>query len=193
MSDTDNLNNLINNNSIDRESNDNIVIENINIEAKNREDNDLKLNNNLNIIINERKNNDLILKSKITELKDRLKKLESRDESSIKLKNGFIINELGKWYNVESKERFEVIGITRSLPPTKIMIKYNKCEIFYNIIRDLKGFTSCYFYNGYYYYPENRRMLRYSPSGIVTLDYIVCRVTIIGEASKKNLLLKIEK
>ena len=109
------------------------------------------------------------------------------------LRDGFLIKESNKWYNVNSNENFEVIGITKSLPPTKIMIKYNKCEVYYNIIRDLKGITTCYFYNGYYYIPENRRLLRYSPSGIVTSDYIICRVTITGEESKNNLLLKIEK
>ena len=35
-----------------------------------------------------------------------------------------------------------------------------------------------------YYLPERRRMLRYSPSGIVTMDYIECRVTITGEKVK---------
>ena len=38
-----------------------------------------------------------------------------------------------------------------------------------------------YYYNGHIYKPENDRLLRYSDSGIVTLDYVFCRITIIND------------
>ena len=184
---------LIEKNKSEREENDLTIYEKISKEVKNRNKEDTKLDNKLIEISIERKSNDEELMNKINFLKDRLDKIEAIQERDYFLRDGFLIKESNKWYNVNSNENFEVIGITKSLPPTKIMIKYNKCEVYYNIVRDLKGITTCYFYNGYYYIPENRRLLRYSPSGIVTLDYIICRVTITGEESKNNLLLKIEK
>lgn len=184
---------LIEKNKSEREENDLTIYEKISKEVKNRNKEDTKLDDKLIEISIERKSNDEELMNKINFLKDRLDKIEAIQERDYFLRDGFLIKESNKWYNVNSNENFEVIGITKSLPPTKIMIKYNKCEVYYNIVRDLKGITTCYFYNGYYYIPENRRLLRYSPSGIVTLDYIICRVTITGEESKNNLLLKIEK
>ena len=184
---------LIEKNKSEREENDSTIYEKINKEIKNRNKEDTKLDEKLTEISIERKSNDKELMNKINFLKNRLDKIEAIQERDYFLRDGFLIKESNKWYNVNSNENFEVIGITKSLPPTKIMIKYNKCEVYYNIVRDLKGITTCYFYNGYYYIPENRRLLRYSPSGIVTLDYIICRVTITGEESKNNLLLKIEK
>lgn len=180
-------------NKSEREKNDLSIYEKINKEVKNRNNEDTKLDEKLFEISVERKSNDKKLMNRINFLKNRLDKIEEIQERDYFLKDGFLIKESNKWYNVNSNENFEVIGITKSLPPTKIMIKYNKCEVYYNIVRDLKGITTCYFYDGYYYIPENRRLLRYSPSGIVTLDYIICRVTITGEESKNNLLLKIEK
>lgn len=184
---------LMEKNKSEREKNDLTIYEKINKEVKNRNNEDTKLDEKLFEISVERKNNDNKLMNKINFLKNRLDKIEAIQERDYFLKDGFLIKESNKWYNVNSNENFEVIGITKSLPPTKIMIKYNNCEVYYNIVRELKGITTCYYYNGYYYIPENRRLLRYSPSGIVTLDYIICRVTITGEENKNNLLLKIEK
>ena len=66
-----------------------------------------------------------------------------------------------------------------------------KCKIQYNLIKDDDKLNCCYNYRGFYYLPERRRMLRYSPSGMVTEDY-ECRLTIMVK-NKNNLELSYEK
>ena len=191
QNDFNSLNNKIDEESKGREIVDSNLNNRIIKESDKRLSIDKELNLKLDKNIDKRKEDNKILLKKINDLKNRINKLIPSDNQN-KLENGFIIKEDNIWYQVKNKFNIEPIGITRSLPPTKIMLKYNKCEIFYNIIRDTDKISSCYYYNGYYYTPENRRMLRYSPSGIVTMDYIVCRVTITGEYKENNLQLKIE-
>jgi hypothetical protein len=158
--------------------------------SKERSKNDKLLNFKLEKQKEERIEENDLLKMHIINLKSRIEKLEN-DNLNI-LKNGFIIKENNDWHQIETNYNINPIGITRSLPPTKIMLKYKKCEIIYNIIKDTDNINCCYYYNGYYYLPENKRMLRYSPSGIVTMDYIECRVTITGTYEKNNLRLGLE-
>lgn len=155
--------------------------------SKERSINDKLLNLKLEKQKEERIEQNDILKMRITNLNSRIKKLENNN-----LINGFAIKENNNWHQIETNYNINPIGITKSLPPTKIMLKYNNCEIIYNIIKSTDNINCCYYYNSYYYLPDDKRMLRYSPSGIVTLDFIECRVTITGTLKKSNLRLGIE-
>ena len=106
-----------------------------------------------------------------------------------KIQDGFVVYKKNRFNNVITKYKFNVVPITRSYPPTKILLEYDNCEKFYKLTKYYKENTAYFQYKGYNYEPEEPKLLRYSASGIVTMDYIICRITITGENKFK---LKIE-
>ena len=67
-------------------------------------------------------------------------------------------------------------------------LEYNNCKVRYEINNKVNsvGFR----YQGNIYVPQDKYLLRYSSSGIVTEDFRSCRVTIVGES---NYQLSVEK
>lgn len=151
---------------------------------------DKELNLEFDKNIEERRKENKILIDKINNLNERLNYIR---DSQHKLENGFIFIENNIWYNVKNKYKIEVLGITRSNPPTRIMLRYGNCEIIYKIIKSIKSLRCCYYYNGYYYLPEDKYLLRYSTTGIITEDYIICRITIINKNNNVNLTIENKK
>ena len=103
--------------------------------------------------------------------------------------NSFVVINYGKYYPVHTNETIEAIPITKDLPPSKIMLNYGDCSVPYDRVARDGNIDSLvdspvdygYYYNQHIYKPENERLLRYSESGIVTLDYVFCRITIIND------------
>ena len=60
--------------------------------------------------------------------------------------DGFIIRESNRWYQL-NLIKVEVVPITR-ISPTKIMLKYSKCQITYDLVKDDDEINSCYNYRG---------------------------------------------
>ena len=135
-----------------------------------------------------------IEKPPVIEKQNEKTNIKSCEDSLSYNRNGFVIKKNNNWKLVETNLDIKSIAITRSLPPTKIMLKYgNNCEIMYNLIRDNKNLNCCYYYNGYYYLPEDKYLLRYSTTGILTEDYRICRITIINKDNKINLTIENKK
>ena len=88
---------------------------------------------------------------------------------------GFVINTKDTFIQVTSEISFKLIGITKDLPPSTIKLEYVNCRVRYK--RDNTA-EAGYFYRGNLYVPQEQRLLRYSLSGIVTEDYVVCRITL---------------
>ena len=99
--------------------------------------------------------------------------------SDFKIDNGFVVIENNRYQQIETKIEIKTFGITRDFPPSVIQLEYKDCKIRYEIIRKPSENSFGYYYNGNLYRPINKRMLRYSKSGIVTMDYIYCRISII--------------
>ena len=99
--------------------------------------------------------------------------------SDFKIDNGFVVIENNRYQQIENKIEINTFGITRDFPPSVIQLEYKDCKIRYEIIRNPSENSFGYYYNGNLYRPTNKRMLRYSKSGIVTMDYIYCRISII--------------
>ena len=152
-----------------RNQNDKTISKIIFNESENRDNKVLELNNKIKNIEDKRLNDRKILLDKIDKLEAKIRNL--------KTKNGFIVKNKQGTQLVESNIEFKVVPITRNLPPTMIELQYGECKIRYTLDKDAKV---GYLYNDNIYTPADKYLLRYSESGIVTLDYRVCRVTIIG-------------
>ena len=76
------------------------------------------------------------------------------------------------------------------MPPSVIQINYDNCHIRFDI-SDNSEFG--YIYNQNKYIPQNKKLLRYSENGVVTQDYIPCRITLFGKGSFNPYSLSIEK
>ena len=76
--------------------------------------------------------------------------------------------------------------MTKDFPPSSIWLQYDKCETQYEITEEFKNNTVYYQFRGNHYVPSEDKLLRYSPDGIVTEDYIdtedyiVCRKTVFS-------------
>ena len=108
---------------------------------------------------------------------------EETKEEVEKKEDGFYIIEDKKYNQFKNeKTKIEILTITKDLPPSIIELKYLTCKIRYQINKKSNyGFL----YNNNMYTPvdESKNMLRYSESGIVTEDYIPCRITLYGKDS----------
>lgn len=93
---------------------------------------------------------------------------------------------------VSSNYKFDIIPITKNLPPSIILVKYLNFEIRYQIVNksDIKNNHAYLSYNKNYYLPQNNKLLRYSESGIITMDYIMGRITIIKNKSSFDLTIE---
>lgn len=92
---------------------------------------------------------------------------------------GFVVMNNGMLDHIESPFTVSAVGVTRDLPPSIIRVSYGNCSVNYTISK-LKNGTPGFYYQNNTYVPVENRKLRYSESGIVTLDISVCRVTITG-------------
>ena len=100
--------------------------------------------------------------------------------------DGFFIRKGDNYNLVKTDIKFNVVPITKNLPPSIIQLEYNNCKVKYQLTEPTEvGFR----YQGNTYVPQDKYLLRYSSSGIVTQDFRPCRVTIVGE---DNYLLSIE-
>lgn len=118
-----------------------------------------------------------------------------KTNNSFKLTNfksidGFFVKENENNKLINTKEIFRVIPITKDLPPSIIEINYENCHIRFQLNNSTKV---GYIYNENMYIPQDKRLLRYSESGIVTEDYIPCRITLFGKDSPNPYTLSIEK
>ena len=110
--------------------------------------------------------------------------------SNFKPINGFFVKENEIIKIINTKEYFTINPITKNLPPSVIQINYDNC----NIRFDISGNSEFgYIYNQNKYIPQNKKLLRYSENGVVTQDYIPCRITLFGKGSVNPYSLSIEK
>ena len=106
--------------------------------------------------------------------------------------NGFYILENSS-HTIFSNDliKIEVTEITKDFPPSQILLKYQNCSVKYVINNDNK-INYGFFYNDNKYLPEDLKLLRYSSNGIVTMDFIPCRVTLFGNDYFKPYFFSIE-
>ena len=103
--------------------------------------------------------------------------------------NGFSVLVNNMWKMVPNLYNVKAIPITKNIPPSKIVVEYQNCKVNY-FLTENKNINCCFQYNGHKYIPEDKKLLRYSPDGVVALDYITCRVTLTGT---DNIQISIEK
>ena len=110
--------------------------------------------------------------------------------TNFKSVDGFFIKEdnIDRLFNYD--EEFEIIPITKNLPPSIIQVNCKKCQVKYEINNNSK---IGYIYKENKYVPQEKKLLRYSENGIVTQDYIPCRITLYGKNSPNPYTLIIEK
>lgn len=94
------------------------------------------------------------------------------------ISDGFFVKENNIIKLAKTTDTFKVVPITKDFPPSRILIEYSDCKVNFKI--DDKT-TVGYLFDKHTYVPENKKLLRYSESGIVTMDFIICRITIIKE------------
>lgn len=104
--------------------------------------------------------------------------------------DGFFIEEdnINKLFNYD--KNFEIIPITKNMPPSIIEVNSGNCKVKYEINNNSKF---GYIYKENKYVPQEKKLLRYSENGIVTQDYIPCRITLYGKNSPNPYTLSIEK
>lgn len=108
--------------------------------------------------------------------------------SESEVNNGFYIYSSSNDANLNSFTRvkhiysknMEVTKMTKDFPPSSIWLQYNKCETQYKKTEKILDNTVYYIFGGNYYVASENKLLRYSPDGIVTEDYIVCRKTVFS-------------
>ena len=105
------------------------------------------------------------------------------EDSTTKEGDGFVIRKGINYNFVKTDIKFKVVPITKNLPPSIIQLEYNNCKVKYEINNQADSVGFCY--QGNIYVPQDKYLLRYSASGIVTMDFRPCRVTIIGESNYK--------
>ena len=86
---------------------------------------------------------------------------------------------------------FTVTPLTKDSPPSQLVLFYNKCKVTYSIVKDETNLNSYLMYNRNKYVPSDTSLLRYSKEGIVTQDYVKCRITITGD--ENNLKVSVEE
>jgi len=100
-----------------------------------------------------------------------------------KKEDGFYIIEDKKYNQFKNeKTKIEILTITKDLPPSMIELKYSACNMRYQINKK-SNYGFLYNNNMYTQVDESKNMLRYSESGIVTEDFIPCRITLYGKDS----------
>ena len=96
--------------------------------------------------------------------------------------NTFVVMNNGKLDYVKSKFPIKAVGKTRDFPPSTIIVSYGNCSVDYMLSKPLENNQAGYHYNNNVYIPvkESRHLLRYSKSGMLTMDFRPGRVTITG-------------
>ena len=96
--------------------------------------------------------------------------------TNFKHNNCFIFTDENNYKTFFPKFEINVTNFSKDLPSSKIILEYNDCKINYKIDNNAK---LGYYYCGNIYVPNEITLLRYSKDGIVTEDYIKCRISII--------------
>ena len=96
--------------------------------------------------------------------------------------NTFVVMNNGKLDYVKSEFPIKAVGKTRDFPPSTIIVSYGNCSVDYMLSKPLENNQAGYHYNNNVYIPvkESIHLLRYSKSGMLTMDFRPGRVTITG-------------